>query len=213
MGYRAVRAGPAIDCWLDHDLVETEMKVRHWLAIGALASAATAAGAQSVYIGGAGGATRSNADCSGTLSCDTSDTGWKAYAGYNINPMFGVEAVGYDMGATRGTIFFPGLGVVNASLKTTGFALAGVINVPLGTSVDLIGRLGIGSNKLKIDATSGNLSGSDSETSTEPLWGLGLAFKVSPNVAIRTEIDGTSATYAGERFDTTLFSLGVSIKF
>ena len=69
------------------------------------------------------------------------------------------------------------------------------------------------SNKLKVDANSGNLSGSDSETSTQALWGIGLAFKVSPSVAIRTEIDGTSATYAGERFDSTLFSLGVSIKF
>jgi OOP family OmpA-OmpF porin len=189
------------------------MKFRQGLAVGVLACAATAAGAQSVYIGGAGGATRSNADCTGTLSCDTSDTGWKAYAGYNINPMFGVEVVGYDMGATTGAIFFPGLGVVNASLKTSGFALAGVINVPLGTSVDLIGRLGVGSNKLTIDATSGNQSGSDNETSTQALWGLGLAFKVTPNVAIRTEIDGTAATYAGERFDSTLLSLGLSIRF
>jgi OmpA-OmpF porin, OOP family len=189
------------------------MKIRHWLAIGALACAATTAGAQSVYIGGAGGATRNNADCTGTLSCDTSDTGWKAYAGYNINPMFGVEVVGYDMGATTGSIFFPGSGVINASLKTSGFALAGAINVPLGASVDLIGRLGVGSNKLKVDASSGGLSGSDSETSTQALWGIGLAFKVTPNAAIRTEIDGTSATYAGERFDSTLFSLGLSIKF
>jgi OOP family OmpA-OmpF porin len=123
------------------------------------------------------------------------------------------EVVGYDMGATTGVVFIPGFNPINASLKTTGFALAGVINVPLGASADLIGRLGVASNKLKVDANSGNLSGSDSETSTQALWGIGLAFKVSPSVAIRTEIDGTSATYAGERFDSTLFSLGVSIKF
>lgn len=187
--------------------------IRHWMAIGALASAATAAGAQSLYIGAAGGATRSNADCTGTVSCDNGDTGWKAYAGYNINPMFGVEVVGYDMGGTSGAVFIPGFSLINASLKTTGFALAGVINVPLGTSVDLMGRLGVGSNQLKVTASSGGLSGSDSETSTQALWGIGLAFKVNPSVALRTEIDGTSATYAGERFDSTLFSLGVSIRF
>ncbi|HEY6512167.1 MAG TPA: outer membrane beta-barrel protein [Burkholderiaceae bacterium] len=190
------------------------MKVRQGLVMGALAAcAAGTAGAQGLYIGGAGGATRSNADCTGTLSCDTSDSGWKAYAGYQINPMFGVEVVGYDMGATSGAIFFPGVGVINASLKTSGFGLAGVINVPLGASVDLIGRLGVASNKLTIDASSGSLSGSDSETDTQPLWGLGLAFKVTPNVAIRTEIDGTAASYAGERFDSMLFSLGLSIRF
>ena len=166
-----------------------------------------------MYIGGAGGATRSNADCTGTSSCDNSDTGWKVYAGYNINPMFGVEAVGYDMGTIRATVLFSVFGPINASLKTTGFALAGVINVPFGASVDLIGRLGVASNKLQVDVISGNLSGSDSETSTGPLWGIGLAFKVSPNVAIRTEIDGTSATYAGERFelDTVLARLVVQV--
>jgi OOP family OmpA-OmpF porin len=189
------------------------MSIRQGMAIGALAMAATAAGAQSVYIGGAGGATRSNADCTGTLSCDNSDTGWKAYVGYNINPMFGVEVLGYDMGSTTGVILFPGFNLINASLKTTGFGLAGVINVPLGPSVDLIGRLGVGSNKLKVTATSGNQSASDSETSAQPLWGIGIAFRVSPNVAIRTEIDGTAASYAGERFDSTLFSVGLSVRF
>jgi OmpA-OmpF porin, OOP family len=189
------------------------MNIRQWLAIGALASGATVAGAQSLYIGAAGGATRSNADCTGTLSCDNSDTGWKAYAGYNINPLFGVEVVGYDMGASNGVIAAPGFNLISGSLKTTGFALAGVVNVPIGMSADLIGRVGVGSNKLKVSVTSGNLSGSDSETSTQALWGIGLAFKLSPSLSIRTEIDGTSATYFGERFDSTLFSLGLSAKF
>jgi len=189
------------------------MKIRHWLAIGALVSAATTAGAQTVYIGGAGGATHSNGDCTGTSSCDNSDTGWKAYAGYNINPMFGVEAVGYDMGTIRVTVPFSVFGPINASLKTTGFALAGVINVPLGASVDLMGRLGVASNKLQADVIGVNVVGSGSETSTGPLWGIGLAFRISPNVAIRTEIDGTSATFGGERFETTLLSLGLSFRF
>ncbi len=189
------------------------MKVHHWVAVGALVSAAAAASAQSVYFGGAGGATHGNTDCTGTLSCDNSGTGWKAYAGYNINPMIGVEAVGYDMGKPTATILIPGFSPINASLRTTGFALAGVINVPLGPSIDLMGRLGVASNKLQAEAISGNLIGSDSETSTEPLWGIGVAFKLSPNVAIRTELDGTSATFGGQRLDSTLLSLGLSFKF
>ena len=117
------------------------------------------------------------------------------------------------MGGTEGVVVFPGFNLVNATLKTTGFGLAGVINVPLGAGADLIGRLGVGSNQLKVSVNSGTLSGSDSENSTQGIWGIGLAFKVSPNVSIRTEIDGTSATYFGERFDSTLFSLGLSVKF
>jgi len=77
------------------------MKIRHGLALAALTCATASAGAQTVYIGGAGGATRSSADCSGTISCDNSDTGWKAYAGYNVNPMFGVEMIGYDFGGNQ----------------------------------------------------------------------------------------------------------------
>ena len=186
------------------------MNLRHAIVIGALTLAASGAGAQSVYFGAAGGATRINADCTGTISCDNNDTGWKAYAGYNINPMFGVEVIGYDMGKPSAVVPIFGLGPVNASLNTTGFALAGVINVPLGPTVDLMGRLGIASNKLKASIATG---GSDSETSTDALWGIGMGFRVTPNVSLRAEIDGTSATYFGERFDSTLFSLGVSVRF
>ena len=178
-----------------------------------LALAAAAAGAQGLYIGGAGGATRSNADCAGTLSCDNSDTGWKAYAGYQINPSVSVEVLGYDYGGTRGVVPLPGIGAVNASLKTSGFGVAGVIQVPLGYTVDLLGRVGLGSNRLKVSASSGALSGSDSESDAQLLWGVGLAFKLSPNLALRTEIDGTSATYAGERFDSMLYSIGLSVRF
>ena len=76
-----------------------------------------------------------------------------------------------------------------------------------------MGRLGVASNKLQAEAISGNLIGSDSETSAHLLWGVGVGFKVTPNLSIRTEIDGTSATYAGERFDSTLISAGLSVKF
>jgi len=189
------------------------MMLRQALVTVALAAAAGAASAQALYIGGAGGVTRSNADCSGTVSCDNSDTGWKAYAGYHINPLWSVEVLGYDMGGTSGVVALPGIGLLNASLKTTGFGLATVINAPIGSVVDVLGRIGIGSNKLKVDASTGSLSGSDSETSTQFLWGVGLAFKLSPNVALRTEIDGTSASYFGERFDSTLWSVGVSLRF
>ena len=189
------------------------MNLRQSIAVVTLALTAGAAGAQALYIGGAGGAKRSNADCTGTLSCDNSDTGWKAFAGYHVNPVFSVEVLGYDYGGTSGVVSFPGTGLVNASLTTTGFGLAGVINAPLGPTVGLLGRLGVGSNQLKVSASSGGLSGSDSETSTQFLWGVGLAFWLSPNLALRTEIDGTSATYFGERFDSTLFSVGLSVRF
>jgi OOP family OmpA-OmpF porin len=187
------------------------MTIRQAIAVGALALAAASAGAQSVYFGAAGGATRTNADCTGTLSCDNNDSGWKVYVGYNINPVFGVEAVGYDMGSPQAVIAVPGFGPLNGTLNTTGYALAGVINVPLGP-VELMGRLGFGSNKLKV-SLSGSVSGSDSETSTQALWGIGLGFRLTPNLTVRTEIDGTSATYFGERFDSTLFSLGLSLRF
>jgi OOP family OmpA-OmpF porin len=189
------------------------MSLRHAIVAGALALGASVAGAQSIYFGAAGGATRINADCTGTLSCDNNDTGWKAFAGYNINPMFGVEVVGYDMGSPHAVVPVFGFGPVDASLNTTGFALAGVINVPLGTTVDLMGRLGIASNKLKASVSSSGLSGSDSESSTDALWGIGFGFRLTPNLSLRTEIDGTSATYAGERFDSTLFSVGLSVRF
>ncbi|HSB22014.1 MAG TPA: porin family protein [Burkholderiaceae bacterium] len=189
------------------------MHTRHALVFGSLLAAAATAGAQQLYFGAGGGVTHTNADCTGTVSCETSDNGWKAYAGYHINPLWSVEVLGYDMGTSRGAVDFPGFGLVNSSLKTTGFGLASAVTLPLGGFADFYGRLGVGSNTLKIDVSGSLGNGSDSESSAQLLWGVGLGFRVSPNVSIRTEIDGTSATYAGERFDSTLWSIGASFRF
>lgn len=189
------------------------MNKLRWLFAGALALAAAAAPAQSAYLGAAGGVTRHDVDCSGTISCDKSDSGYKAYAGFNVNPSFGIEALVYDVGTFSGTVNLAGVGLVNASFKTTGFGLVGVFNAPLGSSVDLIARLGAGSNKMKVSVTSGSQGGSDGETKVQLLWGVGLAYKITPSLSLRAEVDGTSASYADEKFQSTLFSLGLSVRF
>jgi opacity protein-like surface antigen len=189
------------------------MNKQAWWMTAALVMAATGASAQSAYLGVAGGVTRHDVDCTGTVSCDKSGSGYKAYLGYHVNPAFSVEALVYDVGTFSGSVNLPGTGLVNAAFKTTGFGLAGVVNLPLGPSAELLARLGAGSNKMKVSLTSGSLVGSDSETKTHLLWGIGMGFKLNPNLSLRAEIDGTAGTYADEKFQATLLSLGLSLRF
>jgi len=187
--------------------------IRTILLASTLAIAAAGACAQSAYMGVAGGVTNANVDCSGTTSCDKSGSGYKLFGGYNFTPAYGVEALIYDFGKFSGTGSIPGLGTVAADFKTTGFGIAGVGNLAISPVANLMLRIGVGSNKLKATATVGGGSGSDGETSTQLLWGLGLGYKFSPTMMLRGEIDGTSAKYAGDSFDSTLISVGLSVKF
>jgi Outer membrane protein beta-barrel domain len=193
-------------------------RIQWALAGAALALAAAGVQAQGQPQGGgyggvAFGATSADVDCTGTLSCDKNDTGYKLYAGYRWASGFGVEGLAYDMGTFSGAVSLPGFGVVNADFKTTGFGIAASFTAPLGPSAELLGRLGVGSNKMKVSVAGGGVAGSDSESSAQLLWGLGVGYKISPSTSIRAEVDGTAAEYGGETFRSMLFSLGLSFRF
>jgi len=173
--------------------------------------AATAAHADSQahgYIGAAGGVTHVNLDCTGATSCDTSDTGAKLFGGYNFGNGFSLEAGYVSFGKFKGSD-----GTLSATIKPTAITLGGAFSLPLNTDWGMNFRLGVAQVKTKVNASSGALSGSDSESKAKVYAGLGLTYAVSKDVKLELGFDSTEAQFAGEKGTLRLVSLGVSFAF
>ncbi len=62
------------------------------ILLAAAASLCASSSFAQAYVGGAVGISEVDASCDDTLSCDTSDTGFKLYAGYRLGQGFSVSA-------------------------------------------------------------------------------------------------------------------------
>lgn len=113
-------------------------------------------------------------------SLEDSDTTLALFAGYHFNQYIAVEAGYIDLGAaeyrTSGTVNPPGPVVsapfnMNIDVESTGFTVAGRGSLPLGSIVDLHGRLGLFFARTDI-SVGGQVVGSNG-TATESLDSIG----------------------------------------
>lgn len=132
------------------------------------------------YIGGAVGdaAVEFEDDQTGE-QFDADDTGYKIIVGYRIIDWVAVEVNYSDYGNPVDNYF--GL---NRQVSYDATSVSALGMLPLG-SFDLFGRLGF--SRLEGDFKIERFFGSDSQESTEPLFGLGAQFRPNPNLAIRLE--------------------------
>lgn len=187
------------------------MKQKSVLLAVTLIAAAAAAQAQeaSPFYGAAAiGSARLNVDCSGTSSCDATDTGAKLTAGYALGQGLSVEASYLSFGKFRAAE-----GGTALSAKPTAFALALAYEAPLGSDWALVGRLGVAQVRTKISARVGNVGGSDSDSRAKLYAGVGLSYAISPAVKLELGVDATKASYAGETGNLRLVSLGAKFAF
>jgi OOP family OmpA-OmpF porin len=134
------------------------------------------------YIGGAvGDATVEFEDDQTGEQFDADDTGYKIILGYRIIDWVAVEVNYTDYGDPVDDFFGVDL---EASYDAKSVSVLGML--PL-RNFDLFGRLGF--SRLDADFRAVGFNVSDSEESTEPLFGLGAQFRPNPNLAIRLEWD------------------------
>ncbi|MBN8506025.1 MAG: outer membrane beta-barrel protein [Burkholderiales bacterium] len=126
-----------------------------------------------------------------------SGSGAGVYGGYRFSDSLALEA-GYRR-LLSDTVRFAG-----QSVKITGTTFqASVLGyLPLGSDFSLFGRLGAGKLKAKASGPGGVASESD----TKALFGLGLEYDFSKNVALRAE-------YQKPASDTRTLSLGLKFSF
>ncbi len=165
------------------------------LAAAAVVSIPAAASAQG-YVGAAVGAARINVDCSDLDSCDKTSTGWKAFGGWRVHPNLAVEAVYMDFGKVKASDFDEELdATIRGSAKGRSLGLGVAASADVGGGLSAVARLGFARNRLELSASALGVSESDTTSATRPYFGLGLGYKVTPNVSIDVGFDTTRFRY------------------
>lgn len=187
------------------------MKTQLLTAIAAL-TLSTAASAQFYGVASAG-LTRLDVDCTGTSSCDKSDTGIKLLGGYKFMPNLAAEIGYFDYGKSKAAA--PG---ITGDIKNSAFGGGVAYHLDVAPNWVGVGRLGLAQVKTKISGTVAGLgSASDSDTNTALYGGLGVGYKLNRNLSIDGAWDFSKSKYdkngASTSGNINMFSAGVTYAF
>lgn len=176
------------------------------LMLATLAGGACAQG----YVGALMGLTKidGGGECPAGYSCDTSDTGARVYAGYELAPGFAVE-VGYtDFG--KATVQDD---TIRGDLRTTAYTVLAVLRSEPVNNLSFVGRLGWARVKAKISGSSGSAAGHVSEGNMGLYGGLGLEYAVNKSLKVTAAADFTKSEFDGESYPVRLIALGAQYGF
>ena len=185
--------------------------------IGALAIAAASfslpAAAQmsmpslsSAYIGGSIGQSDADYDCEGA-TCDTKDSAWRIFGGYQVNRHFSAELGYANLG--EATFDFGGGDTIEAEANAFDISVVGAF--PVGP-VSLYGRVGLYRADVEVREA---LFGNTEESSNGLLWGVGVQYDVNKNLGVRAEWQQYNGMEVGggEDVDVNVLSVGVLWRF
>jgi hypothetical protein len=190
------------------------MKRKAWDLLLALAMQAVACGAlaQGAYVAGGAGQSRWNFDC-GPNGCDRSTTAWRLAAGYRFNRIVAVEAFYYDFGRARSS---------TASLDGTFGASASGAEVLAGWQFgefEVAGKIGAASVRSDFRPAATSFDVAQRARHAELIGGLMSAYRFTPNMAARLDVDIVTAAldsngvYYSRGSDIVTVIAGVMIRF
>lgn len=185
--------------------------MKHILIAGLAMIAMGSASAQA-YVGGSLGMAKVNLDCPGAVSCDTTDTSWKLYAGYKLDDTWAVEGGYIDFGRAKYSYAFDG-DTIKGKLSAAGFTVGVAAHGQFTPAVSGVARLGLAMLKAKISESLGAFSVSDSESNTRAYLGLGLGYAVTSHLTATVDADFSTAKLGGESGSVRAIGLGLAYKF
>ena len=180
-------------------------------SILAASLASGAAFAQSLGVGPYVGASlgMSNYSDEGCVGdCDKTDIGGKVFGGYMFTPNFGAE-IGYGAFG-KAKVGISGIG--NAELKSSGFHGFLTAQYPVDNWA-IFGKIGFAYLDNEIDVNALGVSMSDSDSSTEFAWGLGITYMFNKNLGIRGEYENYKYSFDDASDNIGFWSLGIQYKF
>lgn len=149
-----------------------------------------------------------NTDCTGGHACDRNALGGKAVFGYGFGNGLSLEG-----GYTNFGKFHASRGLLGLSARPEALHFGGAYTANLTPDWGVVGRLGVARVRTKLDAEAGTMSGSDSQSKTQPIVGVGVNYAVTPSTRVELGVDTTRAHYLGERHNVRMVSLGARMAF
>jgi OOP family OmpA-OmpF porin len=167
------------------------------------------AAAANPYVVGSVGVTSWDVDCEGASTCDKTDVGFKLLGGYRFASNFAVEAGYFNFGKAKAAD--SGL---SGEFKADGFGGGVAFHVDLSPQWNAVARLGALSMKTKVDATlAGVGSASADYSSTQAYFGVGIGYRITPNLSLDGAIDASKVKFEDESGNVTKFSVGLTWNF
>jgi hypothetical protein len=178
------------------------------LALVALSALSTPLFAKDIYAGLALGPSTTNDDCSGLTNCDKTGTAYKGYVGIMMSPVWAIEASYGRLGQVSADS-----GPVHVSLTPTAFQVGGAYWGTVNDQLSAVVRLGASFGKVKVDGAGFGSSVSKSDQATNPYFGVGMAYAVSPVVGLTADLDFNKVEFEGASSNVRGLTLGVKFKF
>lgn len=164
------------------------------------------------YVGLGVGSTKISDSCEGTITCDTTDTGFKVFGGYKFTPNVAGELTYLNFGKAKATANTQ-VGIVSAELKPTAVAIGVALVGDLAPNVPAAARLGVARVKVDVSGSAGPFSVADNETSTQPHLGLAVGYAFSKSLSLDAAYDYSRAKYGDSTDDVHLLSIGLTFSF
>ena len=177
-------------------------------AVALFASHAATAADFSVGIGG--GVDRGKVDCVASFPCDRSSGHAKFYGAYQLGEAFDLQLMYFDAGHFKGGDTTPLGTEFGGTFKVSGVGFTGGYRWTFAPSWSASARIGLASVRTKFNYAT-PFSGSVSETTTQPLGGLGIAYAVTPAIRVGFDYDVTRLKVYKTR--GPLQMLGVAAQF
>lgn len=161
-----------------------------WLLGAAASIGAGAAPGADFAVGAGAGVDRGRVDCVASFPCERSSAHGKLFAGYRLNEAVDLQAVWFDAGRFKGGDTTPLGTEFGGTFKVNGLGLTGGYRWQLAPSWSLAGRAGLASVRTRFDYANA-VFGSASQTTAQPMLGLGLAYAITPSVRLSLDYDAT----------------------
>jgi len=145
------------------------------------------------------------------VSGDHTDTVLGAGIGFGVSNNLAFEISYNDFGeASEKDILSIG---DKASVEANAVSLAAVGKLPIDSSFQIFGKLGLDIWNTDFSYRDGFVSGSDSDDGTDLFYGVGASFSITESTDIHIEYQAHSFKIAGEDLDVDVVLVGVNFGF
>lgn len=189
------------------------------IALGACLQPAAVAAAASqptpqIYFGAAAGRSSFDIDTAGASRSDTHDTGYRFFAGMQFSPRWGLEATAFDHGKASGAAALAGLGTLTVEGRVRGYSLTGTAALLMSDTAALYAKAGLARVRTKVTVVAGLDRGTQTDSSTQPVIGLGARWSLGAALESRLEWERGRARFLdAEKINTDLVSIGLQYRF